>query len=139
MKAAVLHIQGIECTPWGIAVVKAAMLAKFMMLGSTMKIGERKTTGPLIWPTLRKAFAFLVLLTILTTIEEAVVGLFRHRSIAASLGELVGSRLEETLAGYLIMLVALIPYFAFRVLDEAIGEGRLARTFFVERDPMAPR
>jgi hypothetical protein len=37
------------------------------------------------------------------------------------------------------MLLVLIPYFAFRVLDEAIGEGRLARTFFVERDPMAPR
>src|ERR1700733_15119656 len=31
-------------------------------------------------------------------------GLFHHRSIAASLGDLVGARLEETLAGYLIML-----------------------------------
>src|SRR5271165_6489732 len=50
MKAAVLHTQGIEFTPWGIAVVKAAVLAKFMMLGSAMKIGERKTTSPLIRP-----------------------------------------------------------------------------------------
>jgi hypothetical protein len=139
MKAAVVHTQGIEFTPWGIAVVKAAVLAKFMMLGSAMKLGERKTTGPVIWPTLRKAFAFLVLLIILTIIEEAVVGLFHHRSIAASLGELGGPRLEETLAGYLIMLLVLIPYFAFRVLDEALGEGRLARMFFVEREPMARR
>ena len=60
---------------------------------------------------------------------------FHHQSIAASLGDLVGSRLEETLAGYLLMLLVLIPYFAFRVLDEALGQDRLVRMFFVEREP----
>jgi hypothetical protein len=129
MKTAVLHTQGIEFSPWGIAIVKAAVLAKFMLIGNAMKIGERHT-GPLIWPTLHKAFAFLLLLVILTLIEESVVGLFHHQSIAASLGGLVGSRLEETLAGYLIMLLVLIPYFAFRVLGDVLGEGKLARMFF---------
>jgi hypothetical protein len=33
----------------------------------------------------------------------------------------------------------LIPYFAFHVLDEALGEGRLARMFFVEWRPMPTR
>jgi hypothetical protein len=139
MKTAVLHTQGIEFTPWGIAVVKAAVLAKFMLLGNVMKIGGRNTTSPLIWPTLHKAFAFLALLIVMTIIEEAVVGLFHHRSIAASLGDLVGPRLEETLAGYLIMLLVLIPFFAFRVLSEELGEGRLERMFFVERKPMERR
>ncbi|MGA8583951.1 MAG: hypothetical protein WB715_08960 [Roseiarcus sp.] len=60
---------------------------------------------------------------ILTIIEEAVVGLFHHRSIAASLGDLFGARLEETLAGYLIMLLVLVPYFAFQVLDDALGRA----------------
>ena len=133
MKTAVLHAQGIEFSPWGIAIVKAAVLAKFMLVGNAMKIGERHT-GPLIWPTLHKAFAVLLLLVILTLIEELVVGLFHHQSIAASLGDLVGSRLEETLAGYLIMLLVLIPYFAFRVLGDVLGEGKLARMFFVERE-----
>jgi hypothetical protein len=100
-----------------------------------MKIGERNTTSPLIWPTLHRAFAFLVLLVILTIIEEAVVGLFHGQSITASLRDLVGRRLEETLAGYLIMLLVLIPYFAFRVLGEAVGEKRLTRMFFFEREP----
>jgi hypothetical protein len=139
MKTAVLHTQGIEFSPWGIAIVKAAVLAKFMLLGDAMKIGGRTTNGPLIWPTLYKAVAFLVLLIIMTMIEEAVVGLFHHRSITASLGELVGRRLEETIAGFLIMLLVLIPYFAFHVLDEALGAGRLGRMFFVEREPMAGR
>ena len=139
VKTAVLHAEGIEYAPWGIAIVKAVVLAKFMLLGDAMKIGVRFGARPLIWPTLYKAFAFLVLLIILTVIEEAVVGLFHHQSIAASLSELVGPRLEETLAGYLIMLLVLIPYFAFRALGEALGEGRLTRMFFVERETMARR
>ncbi len=139
VKTAVLHAEGIEYAPWGIAIVKAVVLAKFMLLGDAMKIGVRFGARPLIWPTLYRALAFLVLLIILTVIEEAVVGLFHHQSIAASLSELVGPRLEETLAGYLIMLLVLIPYFAFRVLGEALGEGRLTRMFFVERETMARR
>ena len=48
-------------------------------------------------------------------------------------------RLEETLAGYLIMLLVLVPYFAFQVLDDALGKGRLVRMFFIEREPMTPK
>jgi hypothetical protein len=135
LKAAVLHAQGIDSIVWGIAVVKAALLAKFMMLGYVMKIGEHNSAPALIWPTLHKAFGFLVLLIIMTIFEEAIVGLFHRQSIAASLAVLVEPRLEETLASYLVMLLVLIPFFAFRVLDEALGEGRLMRMFLVEREP----
>jgi hypothetical protein len=135
-KTAVLQDQGIEFSPWGIAIVKAVVLAKFMLLGEAIKIGGRTSTSPLVWPTLQKALVLLVVLIIMTVIEEAVVGLFHHRSITASLGELFGPRLEETIAGYVIMLLVLIPYCAFRVLGEALGEDRLTRMFFVEREPM---
>lgn len=134
MKTALLHTEGIAFTPWGIAIVKAVVLGKFVLLGNLAHVGGRDISGPLIWPTLRRAFAFLVLLVILTIIEEVVVGLFHHRSIAASLGELFGARLQETLAGYLIMLLVLIPFFAFRVLSEALGDGRLERMFFVAQE-----
>lgn len=136
MKTAVLRTQGIEFTPWGIAIVKAVLLAKFMLLGEAMRIGGRNTTGPLIWPTVQKAFGLLVLLIIMTIIEEAVVGLFHHRSIPELLGALFGPRLEETLAGYVIMLLVLLPYCAFRVLGEVLGKGRLERMFFVDREPI---
>ena len=136
MKTAVLRTEGgVDFIPWGIAIVKAVVLGKFVMLGNLVHLGGRNTTRPLIWPTLRMAFAFLVLLVVLTSIEEAVVGLFHGRSIAASLSELFGARLEETLAGYLVMLLVLIPFFAFRILSESLGEGRLERMFFIAREP----
>ena len=134
VKTAVLQTEGIAFAPFGIAIVKAVVLGKFVLLGHLAHVGGRNISGPLIWPTLRRAFAFLVLLVLLTIIEEVVVGLFHHQSIAASLGDLFGARLLETLAGYLIMLLVLIPFFAFRVLSEALGEGRLERMFFVTRE-----
>ena len=79
-KTAVLHTHGIDYAFWGISAIKAAVLAKFMLLGHAMKIGEGDTTSPLIWPTLHRALGFLVLLVILTIIEEIVVGLLRGRS-----------------------------------------------------------
>ena len=133
LKAAVLHDYGINFTPWGIAAVKAAVLAKFLLLGKAMKIGQRDTNRPLIWPTLHNAFALLVLLVALTILEEVVVGLFHHRPVAASLGELAGAKRDETLASMVILLLVLIPYAAMRVLSDALGQGRLARMFFVER------
>ena len=133
MKTAVLHSHGVEFSPLGIAAVKSAVLAKFMLIGKAMKIGEGANDKPLIWPTLYRAVAFLLLLIVMTLLEEAIVGLFHHRSIAESLGDLVGIHLQETLAGYVLTLLVLIPFFAFRVLDEALGEGTLARMFFVER------
>jgi hypothetical protein len=133
MKTAVLHSVGIEVAPWGVAIVKAMILAKFMLVGFAVKFGEGNSTAPLIWPTLKMAFAFLGLLIVMTVIEEIVAGLFHHQSIAVSLGGLFGLRLEETLAGYLIMLLVLIPFFAFRVLSDTLGEGRLERMFLVDR------
>jgi hypothetical protein len=132
-KAAVLQDQGVSFVPWGLAAVKAVLLAKFLLLGGVMKIGRGYTDRPLIWPTLYKSFVFLVLLVVLTIIEEIVVGFFHHHSVAASLAELFGPRLKETLAGYIIMLLVLIPLAAIHVLNEALGEGKLARMFFVER------
>ena len=137
MKTAVLHSHGIHSVLWGVAIVKALLLAKFMLIGRAMKLGERQTAGPLIWPTLYKAAAFLVLLIVMTLVEQVVVGLFHHQSPLESLGELGGPRLEETIAGILVVLLVLIPYFAFHVLDEELGEGTLRRMFFVDRKRVA--
>ena len=134
MKVSVLHDHNIRFALWGVAIVKAALLAKFVLVGRAMKIGERYSSRPLIWPTLHKAFAFLVLLVVLTIVEEVVVGLFNHQTVAASLVELTGAKRDETLAGIVILFMVLIPYFAMRVVSEALGEGRLVRMFFVERE-----
>ena len=134
MKAAVLHSHGVEAAYWGVAIVKAAVLAKFIVLGRALKVGELKKSSPLIWQTLHKAVVFLVLLITLTVIEEVVVGLLHHKTVGDSLHDLFGLRLAESLAGVLVLLLVLIPYFAFDVLAEALGKGTLLTMFLVDRN-----
>lgn len=141
-KAAILEGMGVSYTHWGLAVIKALVLAKFILIGRALHVGDAHHDRPLIWVTLRKSFAFLVLLAILTAIEEVVVGLLHGRTAVQSLAALGGGSRDELIVTCLIMWLILLPYLAVQSLGEVLGEGRLARLFFVDRrwdGSVAPR
>ena len=58
-KAAVLGEHGIGYTPYGLAAIKALVLAKFMLLGHAARIGERHGSGSLVLATFRASTTFL--------------------------------------------------------------------------------
>lgn len=132
-KDAVLSGAGITVTASGIAVVKAMILAKFMLLGRMLHIGTRYRDKPLIWPTLYHALMFLLVLLVLTTIEELVVGMIHSRPVGESLTHIVGPTVLQGGAACLIMFLILLPYSAFTCLGDALGEEHVARLFFLER------
>src|SRR5271165_2086424 len=80
-KYAILQGEGIGWAPWGLAIIKALLVAKFVLLARAARIGERHQGKPLIWPTLYKSAIFLVVVWILTVIEEAIVALLHGRPI----------------------------------------------------------
>jgi hypothetical protein len=133
LKAAILQAHGIAFAPFGFAAVKALICAKFMSVGYVLHVGERYKTQALIWPTLYKSFAFLVLLIVLNVLEEIVVGLLHHRTVANSIAEFGGGTLDQVIATSFIMLLILIPFFAFRTLGEVVGERNLVRVFLHRR------
>jgi hypothetical protein len=137
LKAAILHAYGIPFTPFGLAAVKALICAKFVLIGRMFGLGERFKTRALIWPTLYQSFAFLVLLLVLNALEEIIVGLVHHRTIADSMAELGGGTFYQLLATSFIVFLILIPFFAFRVLGEVVGERNLVRVFFIPRGAAA--
>jgi hypothetical protein len=132
-KSATLQQAGLGYTIWGIAAVKALLLAKFMLVGRALHIGKRFGNKPLVWPTLYHAFVFLILLLILTTFEELFVGLLHHRAVADSLSHVVGSTFLQAFAVCLILFLILIPYSAFICLGEVLGEHEVVRLFFISR------
>ena len=133
LKSAILSDAGIDYTIWGIAIVKALVLAKFMLLGSAANIGKRHKDKPLIWPTLYMALMFLILLLVLTTIEELVVGALHGRTFVESLKHVVGPNLYTGLAISFVMFLILVPYCAFRNFGEVLGDQYLIQMFFVKR------
>ena len=134
LKSAILRDVGVSYDVWGIAIVKALVLAKFMLLGRAAKLGERYKDRPLIWPTLHMALLFLILLLVLTAVEELVVGAIHGRSLSESLTHIVGPTFYTGLATCLVMFLILIPYCAFKVLGGVLGDHYLIRLFFVSRD-----
>jgi hypothetical protein len=133
-KSAVLREAGIHYEIWGIAAIKALVLAKFLLLGRMLHVGTRFRDKPLIWPTLYHALMFLIVLLILTTLEELIIGFIHGRVIADSLNHVVGPIFFEGLAVCLIMFLILVPYSAFACLSDVVGERETIRLFFVNRD-----
>jgi hypothetical protein len=133
-KSAVLHDVGIHDEIWGIAAIKALLLAKFMLLGRMLHVGKRFRDKPLIWPTLYHALMFLIVLLVLTTLEELIVGFIHGRAATDSLNHVVGPIFFEGLAVCLIMFLILVPYSAFTSLSDVVGERETVRLFFVSRD-----
>ena len=131
-KTAVLQAHGVVYAPYGLAAIKALILAKFMLVGQATKLGERYREKPLIFPILHKSLIFLVLLVMLSVIEEVVAGALRGRSVATSLSEFAGGTWLQILAETLLLLLILLPYFAFRQIGEYLGTGSLRRMLFVE-------
>jgi hypothetical protein len=132
-KSAILHDRGVNWVPWGFAAIKAALVAKFVLIGRAMHVGERYQTRPLIWQTLYRSVAFLVVVVILDIIEEIIVGLIHGRTVGQRIARLGGGTLEQMVATLVIVFLLFFRYFAFRSLAEVLGEGVLSRLFFIDR------
>jgi len=138
LKASILKAEGIAFAPFGFAVIKALICAKFVSVGHILHLGERFKSLPLIWPTLYKSLVFLILLLGLNALEEIVAGQMHHRTIAESLAEVGGGTIDQLIATSIVGVLILIPFFAFRALGEVVDEGNLVRIFFQHRPPSEP-
>jgi hypothetical protein len=114
-KATILHSDGIAFASFGIAIVKAPVLGKFILVLDALKIGERKGgAGVLFADILKKSVLFVIFLIALTAIEEMIVGYFHGRTSQEVLSEMPGGTLPQAFAVSILVLLILIPYFAFR-------------------------
>jgi hypothetical protein len=135
-KAAILKAYGVSFAPWVFAAIKALVSAKFLLIGRMFGLGDGLAKKyPLIVSTLYRAFLMLLVLIVLTVIEEVVMGHLRGESAAGSLAGIGGGTLWQVIATTVIVLLVLIPWFAFRALGEVIGDETLVRLYFEPRPP----
>jgi hypothetical protein len=118
---------------FGYALVKALLLAKFILLGHMLHIGERQRGRPLFYSSLYQTLALALLLIALIGLEEGVVALVQGQSIRESIDQVLGSSLHLVIAQGLLLFLLLLPYVAFLQLNEALGPGILKQLFFASR------
>jgi len=116
-KAAILLTVGVTFAPYGLALVKALISAKFIMLLEALKLGENgKPASPLI-DILKKSSLFTIFLIVLTLIEELIVGALHGKDVHEILGEIADGSLPQALAVGLLIFLIMIPYFTYRELQ----------------------
>jgi len=130
---AVLRGVGVGAMPWGLAIIKALLVAKFVQLARAARIGERHQAKPLIWPTLYRSVVFSAVVWILTVIEEAIVALLHGRPILEAIAGIGGGTPLQLFATLVLVFFIFFPYFGIGSLGEVMGETSLRRLFFVER------
>ncbi|HKI14943.1 MAG TPA: hypothetical protein VKA12_08045, partial [Roseiarcus sp.] len=113
----VLREQGIGFTAQGFAVVNALVLAKVMLLFEHFDPGRWLRRRPLIYPILYEALLLTILFILVHILEKVIEGLFRGKTIVASLPSIGGGGLAGLLSAAVIMFVALVPFFGFRNLS----------------------
>ena len=118
---------------FGYAIVKALLLAKFILLGHMLHIGERQRGRPLFYSSVYQALALALLLIVLIGLEEGAVALIHGQSIRESIAQVLGSYLHLVIAQGLLLFLLLLPYVAFLQLNDALGPGNLKRLFFASR------
>jgi RND family efflux transporter MFP subunit len=114
----------------GFALLNALALAKVMLLGEYLHVGDNLKNKPLIFPILFKSAAFAVLLVCFHIIEETLIGVLRGKTLSQSVSNIGGGKLEAIVGIGLIMFVVLMPFFAFRELDRVIGTEELRALLF---------
>jgi hypothetical protein len=132
-KTSTLQAYGDDYTPYGLAAVKALILAKFMLVAHEMHLGERHRNKSLVYKILYRSIIFLVMLVALTYVEEAVSGVIHGRTAAQSISEVAGGTWLQLVATCLLLWLILLPYFGFREISAALGEGELRRMLFGKR------
>ena len=123
-----------DWAPWGLAAVKAVLVAKFILIGRALNVGERFQTRPLIWQTVHRSVSFLAVVLVLTAVEEVILGLIHGRSMRQSLTAVEGGTPMQLMATLAVVFMIFLPYFALTSLGEVMGNRALFRVFFVRRD-----
>ena len=119
----------IDYVGYGWAIIKALVLAKVVLVGELLHLGERFGDRPLIVSIFWKTLVFGLFIAAFAVAERLVEGLMHHRPVDEEF-QLSGPKGYELLARTLLEAVALVPLFAFRELSRVLGEERLHDLLF---------
>ena len=121
----------------GFALINALALAKIVVVGQSLHVGDRLRNKPLVYPIVFKAAIFAALLLVFHVVEETLIGVWRGKTLAESIPTIGDGTLQAIIMTATILFVALVPFFAFLELERAIGPEELHSLLFGRKAPRA--
>ncbi|GJD55548.1 hypothetical protein [Methylobacterium dankookense] len=112
-----------------LGLINALVFAKIMLLAEAVGvgsrlIGRRLEAGRLVTVILYRVSAFTVVLVAAYVLEAVLEGMWHGKAVEQVLSEVAGGPLGLVSLAW-TLLVALMPYFAYRELGRVLGHRRL--------------
>jgi len=133
-KAALLQDAGVNYLPLGVAVVKALIVGKFLLIGDAIRARLQRRPGRLPGRIATRVFWLLSILVLLTIAEELIVGSIHGRSLVEMESEFHARSMLELVAEVLVMGLILVPLVSVTELSQALGPGVLRNHFLQAAD-----
>lgn len=121
---------------YGFALIKALILAKVILLGRMARVTRVFDARPLLVPTLYKVALFGLFAVAFEALEHLVGGLIHGKHAQEVFREVASGHGKVIMARTLVVLAALVPFFAFTEVSRVLGEGRLREMFLRRCAPM---
>jgi hypothetical protein len=115
---------------YGLALLKSLALAKIILTGEALRLGERFRARPLIVPTVYKAAVFSTFALAFEVVEHIILGQFKGVAVAEVWTEILDKGWPYLAAMALVVFVSFLPFFAFRETERVVGEGMVYDLFF---------
>jgi hypothetical protein len=109
----------------GFALVKALVLAKFMLVAETVVVIRAFRDKALVYSILFRSAVYAAILVGMDILEEVVVAMFHGKAAAQGVSEVGGGGVEGIILVGIMAFVLLIPLFAFRAIADAIGPEQM--------------
>ena len=126
----VLSAAGISYFHYWAAVIEALILAKVILIGEALGLGKRFEGSKLIWSVLFKSLVFGIFIGVFGVLEHLIEGLMHRESWDQIAHSLLSAGRDEILARTIMIIVSLVPFFAFWETDRVLGDHRLFHLFF---------
>ncbi len=121
---------GVSYLAYGFKLVEAMVIAKIILIGEALGLGRSSEQRPLAVSVAVKTFLFSILIILFNILEHSIEARVHGASWGQAFLSITDKGMDELLARTLVLVIALVPFFAFLELGRVLGPGRLSALFF---------
>lgn len=125
---------GIYIDDYFIALIKALVIGKVIMITAFLNISKKFEGKPLMIPVMYKVLFFVLFVIVFDVVEGLIKGWISSGSLAGGVEELIHHHFSKMwLGGLLMVTLSFIPFFMLKELSRIMGHEKFRDLFLMKK------